>query len=143
MSRTFKIMTALLLAIGIAILCWLPFSPGFWLRWNMAAAEAHLQTIRQLLQNDVRFENVSLAADRRDDGSICVAGIVPKGTLPELQRLIKSTNPPRPIFLLVAELPAETRASPQQPAAEKAKPPKDVAKSVLKQPQEKKRTAPD
>src|ERR1700680_1128858 len=98
MSRSFKVALVVLLLLLAATLIWLPFSPGFWLRENMVAAEAHAPKIRQLLNADARFKHLDVGANPDLDGSVYVLGALPADRLADLKNLVLSTSPPRPIL---------------------------------------------
>ena len=105
MSRGFKVAMVVLLILLVIALVWLPFSPGFWVDWNMATANAHIPKVRQVLEGDARFDQLTVGADPEMEGSLCIAGVLPPGTTEELKELVGSTNPPRPILWQVTEFP--------------------------------------
>lgn len=115
MSRHFKIALGVLLVFLLAAVVWLPFTPGFWLRWNVAMAERHVPVLRQLLEQDPRFRDVTVDVDEAKDGSISVTGILPEGSRADFEALVASSNPPRPILWQVTEHPFQGTVNPLGP----------------------------
>jgi hypothetical protein len=76
MSRGFKVALVILLPLVVAVICYLPYSPGGRQWINMRIAHQHLHKVEAILAGDSRYERLQANVYTGQDGAIWIVGDV-------------------------------------------------------------------
>jgi len=75
---------------------------------NMAVAEKHLPILRQIVEKDGRFTNVTAIVSTGDEGCLMIEGeLHTDRDLEDLKQLVAASKPPVHTFYQVVVLPIE------------------------------------